>query len=335
MRKQGEYNGFDYHNHLHENDHIKSKLILGNEDDVQKPLVSVIMPVYNHPDFFRKSLLSVINQKCNFEYEIIIIDNDHPDFQPKNQAIVQELLSYNIRYYVNAENIGGVGSENRGVQLAKGEYISFCHDDDMLYEDALQNLINTINKLDRKSAAIFGHYVPMDENDNIKPNISEWNTLFLRKKSIYRVSLYDFLLNNYTNGCGALFRKSNYLEIGGFNSDYIPCPDYALNIYYTKKFGAYAIKNVTMKYRVTMQSDSSKVYDDVLIADRRIKEHLLDSELRCKSLLKACVDINMKCQKFHQYRNWSNATTSNLSSLIYRIANRIFLYVFVIIRSFR
>lgn len=326
---------FEYKNHLGDIERVVTTLVVGKENAATNPLVSVIMPVYNHPDFFRKSLLSVLNQKCDFEYEIVIVDNCHPEFQPKNQEIVEELYCDKIRYYINEENIGGVGSENRGVQLAKGEYISFCHDDDMLYEDALNNLINTIRDIDGRCSAVFGSYVPMDENDNIRPNRSEWNSLFLRKKNHYKVSLYDYLLNNYTNGCGALYKKSSYLEIGGFNPDYIPCPDYALNIYYTKKFGAYAIKNVTMRYRVTMQSDSSKVFNDVLIADRRIKEHLLDSELRCKKLLKKCVDINMKCQKFHQYRNWSNATTSNLNSLIYRIANRIVLNVFVILRSFR
>ena len=326
---------FEYKNHLGDIKDVVTTLIVGKEDAVTNPLVSVIMPVYNHPIYFRKSLLSVLNQKCDFAYEIVIVDNCHPEFQPKNQKIVEELYCDKIRYYINEVNIGGVGSENRGAQLANGEYISFCHDDDMLYEDALNNLINTIRNIDDKYSAIFGSYVPMDENDNIKPNKSEWNSLFLRKKELYKVSLYDYLLNNYTNGCGALYRKSNYLEIGGFNSDYIPCPDYALNIYYTKKFGTYAIKSVTLKYRVTKQSDSSKVFEDVLIVDRRIKEHLLDSELRWKFLLKICVNINMKCQTFHQYRNWSNANTSILNSLIYRIANRIVLNVFVILRSFR
>lgn len=314
---------FKYCNHFHDYDHIASHLIKGVEDIETNPLVSVIMPIYNHPDFFRKSLLSVINQKCYFEYEIVIVDNGHPDYQPLNQKIIEDLYCNKIRYYVNEENIGGVGSENRGVQLARGEYISFCHDDDILYEDALQVLISTVNSNKDKRSAIWGYYNPIDVNDNILLCNSEWDLFILKNVTQYKVSLYDLFFKNYTNGCGSLYLKSCFVEIGGFCIDYVPCPDYAMNIFYTMQYGAIAIKKPTMLYRLSTQSDSSKVYEDVLRKDREIKNALIDASLKFKLLFKNVVGIVMKCEEYQLYKTWSEIKPLKAKYFIYRAIKQI------------
>lgn len=325
--------GFEYKNHLSDIEHVVSRLVVGTDNAKEKPLVSVVMPVYNHPDFFRKSLQSVINQKCDFNYEVVIVDNCHPDFQHRNQQIVEELYCDKIRYYINEENIGGVGSENRGVQLAKGEYITYCHDDDMLTENALQILIDWSKKISNSHSAIFGNLITIDENDNTIRRYDEWSSFFLKRKKIYKVSMYDFLQKNYTNGCGSLYHRDEFLEIGGFNADYIPCPDYALNVKYTSLFGSYAIRDITLRYRVSQQSDSSSVYRLLVEGGKRIHDAIIKSGY-VKKIPQIFIKSNQMCRYYHLYSTWSKKP-KGISFLCYRIINHFWLIMSNMSRSIR
>ena len=81
---------------------IKSNLLWGNLNYCKSPKVSIIMPVFNHPDYFRKSLSSAINQDYTGDYEIIVIDNnDQTDGPTSNQLIVEEFKSPKVLYYKN------------------------------------------------------------------------------------------------------------------------------------------------------------------------------------------------------------------------------------------
>ena len=104
---------------------------------------------------------------------------------------------------------------------------------------------------------------------------------------------------------------------------------------YTIKYGAFAIKTLTMKYRVTTQSDTSKVYADVIKADYRLKVLLIETKLKYKQLLKKIVDINVKCEEYHQLRRWASKKTSTISYFLYRALNRIFISLLTISRCFR
>lgn len=325
---------FEYKNHLSDIEHVVSKLIVGKEGAIPNPVVSVIMPVYNHPDFFRKSLLSVLNQKCDFEYEVVIVDNCHPDFQKRNQQIVEELHCDKIRYYINEENIGGVGSENRGVQLARGKYVTFCHDDDMLTEHALQILIDYKQKLAKSDCAIWGNLCVIDENDKPLSRYDEWKTFFLRRKQKYRVTLYDFLEKNYTNGCGSLYKRDRLLEIGGFNADYIPCPDYALNVKYTSMFGSYAISDITLCYRSSAQSDSSSAYIYISNAKKMIQDNIIKGGYISKLFPRLFLKSNLICNEYHLYAKWSEKP-KGLSFFFHRLNNRIWMLSLQVARALR
>ncbi len=324
-------NVFEYKNHLADIEHVASRLVIGTEDSKEKPLVSVIMPVYNHPDYFRKSLLSVLNQKCDFDYEIVIVDNRHPDFQKRNQQIVEELYCEKIRYYVNEENIGGVGNENRGILKARGIYITLCHDDDMLTENALQILIDYNRKLNSPDSAIWGNLCVIDDNDAPLKRYDEWETFFLRHKNYYRVTLYDFLEKNYTNGCGSLYKRDKLIEIGGFNSDYIPCPDYALNVKYTSLYGSYAIKDITLRYRSSAQSDSSSAYKYISGAIKKIQNNIIEGGFISRLFPRLFLKSNLVCNEYHLYAKWSEKP-QGLSFYFHRLNNRLLMLALQISR---
>ena len=90
---------------------------------MNKPLVSVIMPVYNGEKYIRKAVESVYEQGVSLE--LLVIDDGSTD---------QVLSAYegreDFRYIKNEQNMGAAGSRNRGVGLAQGTYIAFLDADD-------------------------------------------------------------------------------------------------------------------------------------------------------------------------------------------------------------
>lgn len=337
MEKQVDANNKDffYQNHFHDYDHIVSKLIIGTEKMEFFPLVSVIMPVYNHPEYFKKSLQSVINQKCDFNYEIIVVDNGHPDFQLRNQRVVEEFKCAKIRYYVNTDNLGGNGSCNRGVNLANGKYITFCHDDDIFFDNTLDKLINVLKKNNLSTEAIFGGYDVIDEHDCIIADCGKRESIILKKKYGYKITISDLLYENYTNGCGALYNKDAFIQMGGYNPDYVPCADYALNIKYVSLYGGIALVDKTFLYRVSSQSDSSKVYIQISDINRVIKYNILNSGYVNRFFPRFIINSNLKATTYSLHSKWASNHLSFTRYLPYRIINLMWMLVLQVSRFYR
>ena len=106
-------------------------------------LFSVIIPVYNSEKFIRNCVKSILEQTyC--EFEIIIIDDGSTDSTPK---ILEELSKKDSRIKVYSfENSGVTKSRQRGVLIAKGDYIIYVDSDDTVNKELLFNIWTAIQK---------------------------------------------------------------------------------------------------------------------------------------------------------------------------------------------
>ena len=137
---------------------------------MNKPLVSVIMPVYNGEKYIRKAVESVYEQGVSLE--LLVIDDGSTDH-------TEEVLSAyegreDFRYIKNEQNMGAAGSRNRGVGLAQGTYIAFLDADDwwengklLLQLDTLHEtgrvLCSTGRELMNYDGTPAGKYIPVKE----------------------------------------------------------------------------------------------------------------------------------------------------------------------------
>ena len=98
----------------------------------QKPTVSICMITYNHQDFIEDAILSVLNQKCNFEIELIV-SNDCSTDQTHQivTKIIQTHTNSNVIRYINHEkNLGMMPNFIQTLQKCSGKYIAICDGDD-------------------------------------------------------------------------------------------------------------------------------------------------------------------------------------------------------------
>ena len=93
---------------------------------MKRPLVSVIIPVYNGSSTVGMTISSVLKQ--GVPLEIIIVD-DHSD-DDLTEALTPFIGNPCIRLIRNTENLGVARSRNRGVLAASGRYIAFVDCDD-------------------------------------------------------------------------------------------------------------------------------------------------------------------------------------------------------------
>lgn len=106
-------------------------------------LISVIIPVYNLENYINKCLSSVGNQ--TFEnIEIIVIDDGSTDNSKLviNEHVVQD----NRIIYIEKENRGVSSARNKGIEVAKGKYITFVDGDDYINPFMLEELISKAEK---------------------------------------------------------------------------------------------------------------------------------------------------------------------------------------------
>lgn len=111
---------------------------------MHQPLVSVIIPCYNSEETIVYSLESLKKQKYQ-NIQIIIIDDGSIDKTSK--VILETMKQINMPYdFIQQENLGVSVARNRGLRLAKGEYITFLDSDDVYHEKFLNTLVEMINE---------------------------------------------------------------------------------------------------------------------------------------------------------------------------------------------
>lgn len=132
-----------------------------------KKLISVIVPIYNVEKYLIRCIDSILNQTYK-NIEIILIDDGSPDKCPE---ICDEYLKKDQRIKVIHKKNGGLSdARNAGMEIAKGDYISFVDSDDYIYEEMYENLINLMDiyKVDIASCSVQKFYE--DENINLNYN---------------------------------------------------------------------------------------------------------------------------------------------------------------------
>jgi glycosyltransferase involved in cell wall biosynthesis len=92
-----------------------------------KNLISIIIPTYNRAEMLSRALKSVLLQK-HVEWECIVVDDGSTD---QTSVIMQSFLEDPRFSYIATSHAGVSAARNKGLQLAKGQYIAFLDSDDV------------------------------------------------------------------------------------------------------------------------------------------------------------------------------------------------------------
>lgn len=107
--------------------------------DKNKIKVSVVVPIYKVENYLEECVLSILNQTLK-EIEIILVDDGSPDDCPR---MVDEFAKKDKRVVaVHQKNAGYSTAVNKGIKMARGEYIGIIESDDWIEPDMYEKLYN-------------------------------------------------------------------------------------------------------------------------------------------------------------------------------------------------
>lgn len=94
---------------------------------MQNPLISVILPAYNAEKYLAQAINSILNQKCR-DFELLVINDGSTD---NTEEVIRSFSDSRIRYIKNDNNLGLIGTLNKGISLSAGKYIARMDADDI------------------------------------------------------------------------------------------------------------------------------------------------------------------------------------------------------------
>ncbi|MBE9008022.1 glycosyltransferase family 2 protein [Fortiea sp. LEGE XX443] len=164
------------------------------QNENKQPLVSVVIPTYNRPEYLKQAIASAVNQTYQ-NIEIIVSDNCSAE---NPQAIIESFHDSRIKFWRQPENIGMLPNQIHAFKMAHGKYIASLHDDDMWNEDFLAKLVPPLEVNPNLILAFSDQYI-IDGNGKINEIGTEENTRGFKRdilaagihKSFTKIGLVD------------------------------------------------------------------------------------------------------------------------------------------------
>ncbi len=197
------------------------------------PKVSVIVPNYNHARFLRQRLDSIMGQTFQ-DFEVVLLDDCSID---ESRSILSEYADDpRVRIEFNAVNSGSTFKQwNKGVRLARGEYVWLAESDDYADERLLERLVPLLDAEPSSvlaycrswriledgqiSGLLDSHYTELDPQ--------RWTADFWADG---REECQNYLVqrNTIPNASAVLFRREVYVRVGGADESLVFCGDWKL-----------------------------------------------------------------------------------------------------------
>ncbi len=112
--------------------------------NLQGPLVSVVVPVYNTPENFFRQMVKSVQRQTYANWQLVLVDASD-DAHPLTGRLGQQLAAKDSRIvYRKVENGGIAANTTAGFAVATGEYLALLDHDDLLYPNALFECVQTI-----------------------------------------------------------------------------------------------------------------------------------------------------------------------------------------------
>jgi len=232
-----------------------------HKDNLHIGRVSIIIPVFNQEKFIAEAIESSLNQTYS-DIEVIVVDDGSTDQSP------EIIKSYSDRITIITQKNRGISSAyNVGIKKMSGEWFKWMSGDDILYPNAVEELIKTAKDLGN-----YKKWIPVSNWHTINENgklLEEGISPDLNKKTDFefKVILLDHMLGNPNT---SLIHRSLLDQYGMLNENRSIVPDYELWLTYCVLHDArlWFFPKFLLKYR-----KHDKSYTETVLKKRPTPEY--------------------------------------------------------------
>jgi teichuronic acid biosynthesis glycosyltransferase TuaG len=230
------------------------------------PLVSVVMPSYNHARFISQSIDSVLRQDIN-DFELIIVDDASND---TSQQIIERYAEQEsrVKAIFHDSNAGIAKTFNDGIEMARGRFIAQLASDDVWVKNKLRRQLAVVEQDENLVVWCEGEVIDL-KGQPIGKSFSEFHGNVSKKKSgnIFQ----ELLKGNYIFGTTLVYKNTNLGEIR-YDESLMYLNDYKFNLDLAREYEFYYIAEPLAKYRLhgrnTLTGSRSEVMKRRQIAKR-------------------------------------------------------------------
>ena len=164
--------------------------------------VSVIVPVYNVQDYIEECLLSIMNQSYK-EIEIVAVNDGSTD---DSLRVLEKMQARDSRIIIlNKENGGLSDARNYGIKHSTGDYYLFVDSDDVIHENMVEELLESLMKENADIAVSDMEYFYEDSNERKYSSGGTFETTNCKKNPEL------IAINN--SACNKLFKKELFQDV--------------------------------------------------------------------------------------------------------------------------
>ena len=279
-----------------------------------KPLVSIVMPVYNSGKYIRDTISSILNQKYK-NIELICVDDGSSD---NSVEIIEHYKKDDNRIQlIRQKNLYAGVARNNGLEKANGKYIMFLDSDDIFNKNMIRDLVKIAEKKNT-DIIFFGYYTfsnsiskkrpakikyttknpisPKDINDKIFQYSFgvPWNKFF----NLEFIKNTNIKFQNLKNNNDEYFSKMTVLKASSI-------------LYLSKRYVYYRTSNAS-SLQGKLNSDPTN-FSKALCAMYDYMEKNKMKELYCQSYYNFALNISIealnKCNNIDNFRKVFDATT--------------------------
>jgi glycosyltransferase involved in cell wall biosynthesis len=218
---------------------------------MHKPLVTVLMPVYNAEKYLREAIDSILNQTLT-NFEFLIIDDGSTD---NSINIVESYTDARIKFVRNEKNMGISPTLNKGIEMAAAELIARMDADDISYPQRLQKQYDYFQK--NPECALLSTWAKM---------ITERNEHVRTEKYRSRLHYYNLTFECWMYHPTVMYTRSATMAVGMYTIPY--AEDFELFWQLSRKYKIACLEEVLVDYRITDQSlhqvTKKKEYDETM-----------------------------------------------------------------------
>lgn len=269
---------------------IERGMVKKSVNMAEEPLVSIVIPCYNHEKYIEECLKSLIGQSYK-NIEILLIDDcslDESVAKIETWIGALEERFTRVLFIRNKENLGVVKSINTMIGHSNGKYVKLLASDDMLFPGAIKDLVAYL-EMHETYGAVYSNHIICGADD-------KYDVKCLQKKEVKKSpaplpdmpqALYedDFIIVPTT-----LIRKGVYDKVG-LHDENLQIEDWEFWIRTSFSFPIGYLDGTTAIYRVVQNSLSR--FDSSEAGIRRLKV-MIENEIKVLDKFKDYPQINSK-----------------------------------------
>lgn len=200
-----------------DHEHLKMSLSLS---DLPNTTLSVFIMVYNHAEYLKECIDNILNQKTDFNYDIVVGEDCSKDNSREILLDYQKLYPGKFKLLLYPHNMGAVHNQKEIYKNCLGKYIAICEGDDYWTNPLkLQKQVSFLEQNPEYSLSFH----------KIKELGSRKQSVTIQNPEVERTySLEDLSKQNFINTVSVVFKK-NFNEIPKW-MDYSPIGDYPLHM---------------------------------------------------------------------------------------------------------